>query len=66
MHQRAAVEDFAAIYALYAKDRFGALAGLALSEGLVRRFLVICVPRNINRGEIFQCPIAQGTDRLSE
>ena len=33
---------------------------------LVRRILVIYVPRSINRGEIFQSPRAQGTDGLSE
>ena len=29
-------------------------------------FLVICVPRSINRVDIFQCPMAQGAHRLSE
>ena len=40
--------------------------GLHQVSWLICRFLVIFVPRSINHGEIFQCPIAQGTDGLSE
>ena len=40
--------------------------GLHQVSWLICRFLVIFVPCSFNQGEIFQCPIAQGADRLSE
>ena len=40
--------------------------GLHQVSWLICRVLVIFVPRSINQGEIFQCPIAQGADRLPE